>query len=81
MLIDKMIELKYRIIEYATLVETMIHKSIKGLLEKDEQIFRFLISKPYGIILVTGPTGSGKTTTLYAVLNQIDKLTKKIIII
>lgn len=43
MLTDKMIELKHRIIEYATLVETMIHKSIKGLLEKDERILHEVI--------------------------------------
>ena len=41
--------------------------------------FSDLISRPYGIILVTGPTGSGKTTTLYSGLNKINDAEKKII--
>lgn len=40
-----------------------------------------LIMRPYGILLVTGPTGSGKTTTLYASLNRINSTEKKIITI
>ncbi len=41
--------------------------------------FRELIHKPNGIILVTGPTGSGKTTTLYSALNELNEITEKII--
>jgi type IV pilus assembly protein PilB len=41
--------------------------------------FRELIRKPNGIILVTGPTGSGKTTTLYSALNELNEITDKII--
>ncbi len=41
--------------------------------------FRQVINKPHGIILVTGPTGSGKTTTLYAALAELNKPQKKII--
>jgi type IV pilus assembly protein PilB len=41
--------------------------------------FRQVISKPNGIILVTGPTGSGKTTTLYSALNEINSIEDKLI--
>lgn len=44
-----------------------------GLLPEDFPRFDGLISKPYGIILLTGPTGSGKTTTLYAILNRLNR--------
>ncbi|MDO8603895.1 MAG: GspE/PulE family protein [bacterium] len=37
------------------------------------------LSRPYGIILITGPTGSGKSTTLYSMLNELDKETKNIV--
>jgi general secretion pathway protein E len=42
-----------------------------GFTEEDEQKWSAMISQPHGIILVTGPTGSGKTTTLYSTLKQL----------
>ncbi|MCW1923806.1 GspE/PulE family protein [Luteolibacter arcticus] len=50
-----------------------------GFFSDDQALFENLIGLPDGIILVTGPTGSGKTTTLYACLNVINKPDKKII--
>ena len=50
-----------------------------GLSEKDYKKFRGLIKRPNGIVLVTGPTGSGKTTTLYAALNDLNRPDRKII--
>ena len=50
-----------------------------GLNERDFRIFRNLIKRPNGIFLVTGPTGSGKTTTLYAALNELNRPDRKII--
>ena len=50
-----------------------------GFPEDHLACFEDLILRPYGIILVTGPTGSGKTTTLYSALNKINSPDKKII--
>ncbi len=50
-----------------------------GFLSDDQQKFERLINLPDGIILVTGPTGSGKTTTLYASLHYMNKPDRKII--
>lgn len=50
-----------------------------GFDHDDYMIFQSLIRRPNGIILVTGPTGSGKTTTLYASLNKLNTPEKKII--
>lgn len=52
-----------------------------GLNSKLEDKFRRLIAVPYGVILVTGPTGSGKTTTLYAALNELNTVDQNIITI
>jgi type II secretory ATPase GspE/PulE/Tfp pilus assembly ATPase PilB-like protein len=50
-----------------------------GFLSDDQALFERLVALPDGIILVTGPTGSGKTTTLYACLNYMNKPDRKII--
>ena len=42
-----------------------------GFIERDQQLFEQLVRRPHGIILVTGPTGSGKSTTLYSALRHI----------
>jgi general secretion pathway protein E len=50
-----------------------------GMAESIQQKLRELIVKPHGIILVTGPTGSGKTTTLYAVLSELNNHKRNLI--
>ncbi|MEN6577084.1 MAG: ATPase, T2SS/T4P/T4SS family [Phycisphaerales bacterium] len=50
-----------------------------GLRPEDVKTFRTLIDKPNGIIIVTGPTGCGKTTTLYSALNELNTIDTKII--
>jgi type IV pilus assembly protein PilB len=54
---------------------------VVGFAEADLTRFRRYIKEPYGMVLVTGPTGSGKTTTLYAALNEIKSDEDKIITI
>jgi type IV pilus assembly protein PilB len=60
---------------------TSIQVSIKdlGFAEDDYRRFQQIIKRPNGIFLVTGPTGSGKTTTLYAALNELNRPDRKII--
>ncbi|MHC5164785.1 MAG: GspE/PulE family protein, partial [Planctomycetota bacterium] len=50
-----------------------------GMEEHDQQVVENLIHKPNGIVLVTGPTGSGKTTTLYSALKELNDIETKII--
>jgi type II secretion system protein E len=52
-----------------------------GFSELEEKALREIIVKPHGILLVTGPTGSGKSTSLYAFLSTINSITKRIITI
>ncbi len=54
---------------------------VVGFSEKDQKTFDRYIREPYGMVLVTGPTGSGKTTTLYAALSEIKTDEDKIITI
>src|SRR3989442_1660840 len=55
--------------------------NVVGFDPEDLRKFRHYIAEPYGMVLVTGPTGSGKTTTLYAALNEIRNEEDKIITI
>jgi type IV pilus assembly protein PilB len=58
-----------------------LNLEVVGFSEDDLRKFRRYIAEPYGMVLVTGPTGSGKTTTLYAALNEIRNEEDKIITI
>ncbi|MDU4933704.1 MAG: GspE/PulE family protein [Peptostreptococcaceae bacterium] len=59
----------------------MVSKEKLGFSLSDIKIYDDLLSKPYGLILVVGPTGSGKTTTLYSMLNQLNDVEKNILTI
>ncbi|MBI4341376.1 MAG: Flp pilus assembly complex ATPase component TadA [Candidatus Omnitrophica bacterium] len=50
-----------------------------GFLPQSIERFKEVVKRPYGMILVTGPTGSGKSTTLYSILNELNKPTRNII--
>jgi len=61
--------------------KVLLKLSELGFNRKDLRVFAEVISQPYGIILLTGPTGSGKTTTLYAALNEIKSIENKVMTI
>lgn len=67
-----------RLLDRSSVVLSLEELGISG---KKLRTFDYLIKRPHGIILVTGPTGSGKTTTLYASLERINSPEKKIITI
>lgn len=60
---------------------SLYHMADLGLAQHEEDILSGLIQKPHGIVFLTGPTGSGKTTTLYSCLARVNTIDKKIITI
>ena len=72
-----------RILDKESLSEKFrtLNLDVVGFAESDLKKFRRYISEPYGMVLVTGPTGSGKTTTLYAALMEIRNDEDKILTI
>jgi len=58
---------------------TLLSLSQLGFQHEAQMVFERIINQPYGMILITGPTGSGKTTTLYAVLRQLNSPEKNLI--
>src|ERR1700732_5074377 len=72
-----------RILDKESLSEqfTELRLDILGFPAAELKRFRKYIAEPYGMVLVTGPTGSGKTTTLYAALSEIRSIEDKIITI
>ena len=61
--------------------DTLLGPEHLGMAPRDRRLFDRTLDMPHGIVLVTGPTGSGKTTTLYAALAKINDSTRKIVTI
>src|SRR6266849_3299072 len=72
-----------RILDKESLNEAFrsLRLDVLGFADSDLRKFRKYITEPYGMVVVTGPTGSGKTTTLYAALSEIATAEDKIITI
>ncbi|WEG14985.1 GspE/PulE family protein [Pullulanibacillus sp. KACC 23026] len=67
------------VIRLLTVGEAIVNMSHLGFDPDNEKKFRQLIANPTGIVLITGPTGSGKTSTLYAAINQLNDETVNVI--
>jgi len=65
-----------RLLDRATLQLDLVKL---GFPERERREFESLLNMPYGIILVTGPTGSGKTTTLYSAISHVNTLERKVV--
>lgn len=65
-----------RLLDLSTGVKSI---DLLGFGKRNQAIFREMIERPYGILLITGPTGSGKTTTLYSALNHLNQEAANII--
>ena len=72
-----------RVLDKETLSEkfSSLTLDVVGFSDEETRRFRRYIREPYGMVLVTGPTGSGKTTTLYAAINEIKSDEDKIVTI
>ncbi len=62
-------------------INMLFHMDQLGMAAQDQKTLERIIAKPHGVIFVTGPTGSGKTTTLYACLSRLNTPERKIITI
>lgn len=60
---------------------SLFNMSDLGMADREYKLFKSILGMPHGIMLVTGPTGSGKTSTLYTALNEINDKVRKIITI
>lgn len=59
--------------------ESLLNLNLLGLIEEEKEVIKEVISHPRGLVLMVGPTGSGKSTTLYSILNALNTTGRKII--